>query len=89
MTATTADFSKPLELLRIADALGKLIDHAIERGAVSEAEFFAEIASRLMDSCFTPNADLRSHEPPRNSGEGTAVKGPMPLGEKGDAIAPA
>jgi hypothetical protein len=26
----------------------------------------------------TPS-DLRSHEPPRNSGEGTAVKGPMPL----------
>jgi hypothetical protein len=23
--------------------------------------------------------DLRSHEPPRNSGEGTAVNGPMPL----------
>jgi len=27
----------------------------------------------------------RSLEPPRNSGEGTAVNGPMPLGEKADA----
>ena len=32
---------------------------------------------------------LRSHEPPRNSGEGTAVDGPMPLGEKDDAHEPA
>jgi hypothetical protein len=30
--------------------------------------------------------DLRSHEPPRNSGEGTAVNGPMPLEGKGDAL---
>jgi hypothetical protein len=30
-------------------------------------------------------ADLRSHEPPRNSGEGTAVNGPMPLAGGDDA----
>jgi hypothetical protein len=30
--------------------------------------------------------DLQSHEPPRNSGEGTAVNGPMPLGEKPEAL---
>ena len=33
-----------------------------------------------------PNGCNESHEPPRNSGEGTAVNGPMPLGEKGDAL---
>ena len=33
--------------------------------------------------------DLRSHEPPRNSGEGTAVDGPMPLAGGDDADAPA
>jgi hypothetical protein len=29
--------------------------------------------------CGFTASDLRSHEPPRNSGEGTAVNGPMPL----------
>ena len=33
--------------------------------------------------------DLRSHEPPRNSGEGDAVDGPTPLAGGDDPIAPA
>jgi len=45
----------------------------------------------MKPGCFIVRSDmtdLRSHEPPRNSGEGTAVNGPMPLGEKPDASQP-
>jgi hypothetical protein len=39
-----------------------------------EAKRFARLTDDLLTGLI-----LRSHEPPRNSGEGTAVNGPMPL----------
>jgi hypothetical protein len=48
-------------------------------------DYETTIRDRLRDLDLPP-ISLRSHEPPRNSGEGTAVNGPMPLEGKGDAL---
>jgi hypothetical protein len=54
-------------------------------GAVAAAQKYAHgvIAARERE-----HADFRSHEPPRNSGEGAAVNGPTPLVGGDDANGP-
>jgi hypothetical protein len=75
-----------METDRDAEVTAKAIKAADELGwkDVSYPEWFAFVAGFRQGLLSV--TDLRSHEPPRNSGEGTAVNGPMPLGEKPEAL---
>ena len=68
-----ADAAASFEAFRASVEEADLRSHELQREAFSEGR-----------SVYEP-LDTESHEPPRNSGEGTAVNGPMPLAGESDA----
>jgi hypothetical protein len=63
---------------QIRDALSTLT-YAADGWYEDEAQVALDALDWLEEHLGLTMLDLRSHEPPRNSGEGTAVNGPMPL----------